>query len=78
MLDKQIKNNEIILTEKVPLSEDFITRRKKYQAKYGNKTKYCEICDKYIKTFSWQNHNRSKTHKLKKEIQELKQEISNK
>jgi len=78
MLDKQIKNNEIILTEKVPLSEDFITRRKKYQAKYGNKTKHCEICDKYIKTFSWQNHNRSKTHKFKKEIEELKCMISKK
>jgi len=72
MLEKQIENNEIIITEKVQLDKDFIARRKKYQSKYGNKTKHCEICDKYIKTFSWQNHNRSKTHKLKKEIQELK------
>ncbi len=72
MLDKQIKNNEIILTEKVPLSEDFITRRKKYQSKYGNKLKHCSICNKEVKMFSWQNHNRSKTHKLKKEIEELK------
>jgi len=78
MLEKQIENDEIIITEKVPLSEDFIARRKKYQAKYGNKTKHCEICDKYIKTFSWQNHNRSKTHKLKKEIEELKCMISKK
>ena len=72
MLEKQIENNEIIITEKVPLSEDFIKRRRKYQAKYGNKAKYCEICDKEVKMFSWQNHNRSKTHKLKKEIEELK------
>ncbi len=72
MLEKQIENNEIIITEKVQLDKDFIARRKKYQSKYGNKTKHCELCDKYIKTFSWQNHNRSKTHKLKKEIQELK------
>ena len=72
MLDKQIKNNEIILTAKLPLTEDFITRRKKYQAKYGNKLKHCSICNKEVKMFSWQNHNRSKTHKLKKEIEELK------
>lgn len=72
MLEKQIKNNKIIITEKKELSEDFIKKRREYQSKYGNKTKLCEFCNEDIKTFSWQNHIRSKTHKLKKEITELK------
>ena len=72
MLEKQIKNDKIIITEKKTLSEDFIKKRREYQSKYGNKTKHCEFCNEDIKIFSWQNHIRCKKHKLQKEIYELK------
>ena len=79
MLNKEIKKDEIVISVTSSDDEknnekrkDFIIRRRKYQAKYGNKILYCEVCDKNIKQFSFQNHNRSKTHLLKKEIQELK------
>jgi len=80
MLNKEITNEEIIIidtssSEDEDKKKDFINRRRKYQSKYGNKTKYCEICDKQIKQFSWQNHIKSKTHFLKKEIHQLKNEI---
>lgn len=80
MLDKQIKKDVIIISENSSSEDEgktskHIENRKKYQAKYGNKEKYCSICDKYIKQFSWQNHLRSKTHKLKKEIHDLKNNL---
>lgn len=80
MLNKEITNEKIIISEtassedekKEEKKKDFIVRRRKYQSTYGNKLKYCTICDKEIKQFSWQNHLKSKTHLLKKEIYQLK------
>jgi len=77
MLNKEIRENEIIVTETE--SDDHerkeskeVENRRKYQAKYGQKIRYCEICDKHVKQFSFQNHIRSKTHKFKKEISDLR------